>query len=133
MQWAGANNPLWVVTKKEKEQENEESPNSNEYQLIETKADKQPIGRNENHHPFANNKYQLEKNDTIYLFTDGFADQFGGDTGKKKITRKRFKELLISIQHLDMEEQKKAIEAYFYAYKKEVEQIDDILIFGVRV
>lgn len=133
MQWAGANNPLWVVKKKEKEQENEESPNSSEYQLLETKADKQPIGRNENHHPFTNNKYQLEKNDSIYLFTDGFADQFGGETGKKKITRKRFKELIISVQHLDMEEQKKAIEAYFYAYKKEVEQIDDILIFGVRV
>ncbi|MEI6489569.1 MAG: tetratricopeptide repeat protein [Bacteroidota bacterium] len=133
MQWAGANNPLWVVTKKDKELVNENSSDSDEYQLLETKADKQPIGRNENHHPFTNNIYQLKKNDTIYLFTDGFADQFGGETGKKKITRKRFKELLISVQHLDMEEQKKAIETYFYGYKKEIEQIDDILIFGVRV
>lgn len=125
IEWAGANNPLWFVTKP--------NPETADYELTEVKADKQPIGINENNHPFTNHEFQLAANDTIYLFSDGYADQFGGETGRKKITRKRFKELILSVQQLSLEEQKLAIETFFFEHKKNIDQIDDILVIGVRV
>jgi len=118
LQWAGANNPLWLLQKGE---------------LIETKADKQPIGMNENSKPFTNHTFNLNATDTIYLFTDGFADQFGGETGEKKLTKKRFKDLILSIQGKTMPEQGIALDKFITEYRKEVEQIDDILVMGVRV
>ncbi len=118
LQWAGANNPLWLLQNGE---------------LIETKADKQPIGRDEDSKPFTNHSFNLKATDTIYLFTDGFADQFGGDTGEKKLTKKRFKDLILSIQNLSMQEQGAALDKFIIEYRKEVEQIDDILVMGVKI
>jgi serine phosphatase RsbU (regulator of sigma subunit) len=118
IQWAGANNPLWLVRKGE---------------LIETKADKQPIGRNDNTRPFTNHQFNLNADDSIYLFTDGFADQFGGVTGEKKLTRKRFKEQLLFIQDKSMQEQGIILDKFIVEYRKNVEQIDDILVMGVKV
>ena len=126
LQWAGANNPLWIVR-------NDQQPTSNNQQLEEIKADKQPIGMNEDSKPFTNHTIALNSGDTIYLFTDGFADQFGGETGEKKLTRKRFKEVLLSIQHLSLTEQGIQLDKFITEYRKEVEQIDDILVMGVRV
>ena len=136
LQWAGANNPLWIVKRVESEElrVDSNSPLSTlHYQLIETKADKQPIGMNEDSKPFTNHTFTLNSGDTIYLFTDGFADQFGGDTGEKKLTRKRFKELLLSIQNKSLAEQCIALDNFIVDYRKQVEQIDDILVMGVRV
>jgi len=127
LQWAGANNPLWIVSS-----DNNQSSLNNK-QLLETKADKQPIGMNEDSKPFTNHSFTLNSGDTIYLFTDGFADQFGGETGQKKLTRKRFKDLLLSIQNLSMQEQGIALDKFIIEYRKEVEQIDDILVMGVKV
>ncbi len=118
IQWAGANNPLWLLQNGE---------------LIETKADKQPIGMNENSKPFTNHKFTLQKGEIIYLFTDGFADQFGGETGQKKLTKKRFKDLILSIQNITLQEQGIALDKFITEYRKEVEQIDDILVMGVKV
>lgn len=118
IQWAGANNALWLI------QNNE---------LLETKADKQPIGMNEDHKPFTNHSFTLNMGDSIYLFTDGFADQFGGETGDKKLTRKRFKELLLGIQNKSMQDQGVDLDKFIVNYRKEVEQIDDILVMGVTV
>ena len=118
IQWAGANNPLWLLQNGE---------------LIETKADKQPIGRNEDSKPFTNHNFNLNATDTIYLFTDGFADQFGGDTGQKKLTKKRFKDLILSVQDKTLQEQGIALDKFITDYRKEVEQIDDILVMGVKV
>ena len=118
IEWAGANNPLWLLQNGE---------------LIETKADKQPIGRNENSKPFTNHTFKLNNGDTIYLFTDGFADQFGGVTGQKKLTKKRFKEFLLSIQSQTMQEQEIELDRFITEYRKEIEQIDDILVMGVKV
>ncbi|MEI6489971.1 MAG: tetratricopeptide repeat protein [Bacteroidota bacterium] len=129
LQWAGANNPLWIVR-------NISSPSGRSGgapELIEIKADKQPIGMNEDSKPFTNHTIALNSGDTIYLFTDGFADQFGGETGEKKLTRKRFKEVLLSIQHLSLTEQGIQLDKFITEYRKEVEQIDDILVMGVRV
>ena len=118
IQWAGANNPLWLLQNGE---------------LIETKADKQPIGMNEDSKPFTNHTFNLNPTDTIYLFTDGFADQFGGDTGEKKLTKKRFKDLILSVQNKTLQEQGIALDKFITDYRKEVEQIDDILVMGVKV
>ncbi len=119
LQWAGANNPLWIVR--------------NNQQLEEIKADKQPIGMNEDSKPFTNHRFKVNKGDTIYLFTDGFADQFGGDNGEKKLTKKRFKEVVLSLQNQTLPEQGTALDKFINEYRKEVEQIDDILVMGVRV
>lgn len=121
LQWAGANNPLWVVKQNDKQQ------------IVETIADKQPIGQDQYNHPFTNHTFTIDKGDTIYLFTDGFSDQFGGPTGQKKLTRRRFKELIISLQHLSMEAQGKELEKFITDYRNREEQIDDILVMGIRV
>ncbi|MCF8425037.1 MAG: SpoIIE family protein phosphatase [Bacteroidia bacterium] len=118
LEWSGANNPLWLLQNGE---------------LIETKADKQPIGMNENWKPFTNHQFTLNSGDVIYLFTDGYADQFGGEAGKKKLTKKRFKEQVLSIQNLSMQEQGITLDKFIVDYRKEIEQIDDILVMGVKV
>lgn len=118
LEWAGAHNDLWLYK---------------EGKLIETKADKQHIGLNESRKPFTNHALKLNDTDTIYLFTDGFADQFGGEIREKKLTKKRFKELLSSVQHLSMFEQGIALDNFLTEYKRELEQIDDVLIIGMKV
>ncbi len=118
LQWAGANNPLLLLQNGE---------------LKETKADKQPIGMNENSKPFTNHTFTVHAGETIYLFTDGFSDQFGGETGEKKLTKKRFKDLILSIRDKTMHEQGIALDTFITGYRKDVEQIDDILVMGVRL
>ncbi|WP_317897133.1 SpoIIE family protein phosphatase [Aurantibacillus circumpalustris] len=118
LQWAGANNPLWLVQNGK---------------LIEIKADKQPIGKIEDSKPFTTHTFELFEGDMIYLFTDGYADQFGGPTGQKKLTRKRFKELVLSFQHQTLNDQHMVIGKFINDYRKEIEQIDDILVMGIKV
>ena len=117
LQWAGANNPLWIIR---------------EGKLIETKPNKQPIGKTDNPLSFTTHEIQLQKGDTIYVFTDGFADQFGGEKGKK-FMYKPFKELLLSIQDKTMDEQKIVLEQHFEEWKGSLEQVDDVCVIGVRV
>jgi len=117
LEWAGANNSLILI---------------NNGQLIETKANKQCIGYNDNVKPFTNHQFNIQPDTSIYLFTDGFADQFGGEN-KKKLTKKRFKELLLSLQYLPFQEQARELNEFITNYKKDTEQTDDILVIGVRV
>jgi serine phosphatase RsbU (regulator of sigma subunit) len=126
LQWSGANNPLWIIRNGV---------------LIEYKPDKQPIGKFENQQPFTTHFIDLFVGDTIYIFTDGFADQFGGEKGKK-FMYKPFKNLLLEIQQMDMSQQKEVIEEAFENWKtwkvageivRETEQIDDVCIIGVRI
>ena len=81
---------------------------------------------------FTQHEIQLSKGDTIYLFTDGFADQFGGPEGKKMLS-KRFREMLKEIQHLPMNEQEKILLKAFNDWKGNVGQVDDVLVIGVRL
>ena len=76
--------------------------------------------------------FDLEKGDTIYIFSDGYVDQFGGERGKK-FKAKAFRELLLSIQDKAMEEQKTSIDKTFETWKGDLEQIDDVCVIGVRV
>ena len=117
LKYAGANNPLWIIRNKE---------------IIETKANKQPIGQFHNPHPHNTHTFDLIKGDTIYLFSDGYVDQFGGEKGKKFKTN-AFRKLLLSINHLPMEEQKTYITDVFNNWKGDLEQIDDVCVIGVRV
>jgi serine phosphatase RsbU (regulator of sigma subunit)/Tfp pilus assembly protein PilF len=117
LQYAGAHNPLWIVRNGE---------------LIETKANKQPIGQFDNPEPFTTHTFDLEKGDVIYLFSDGYVDQFGGEKGKKFKAR-AFRELLVSIQSKSMEEQKSIVDKTFETWRGSLEQIDDVCVIGVKV
>jgi len=120
LQYAGANNPLWVVRGSTRE-------------LTEIKGDRQPVGiYGRVVKPFTNHTIKLQKGDTFYLFSDGYQDQFGGPKGKK-FKSKQFKELLLSIQDKSMEEQREIIDKTFLNWKGELNQIDDILVIGIRV
>jgi len=117
LKYAGANNPLWIVKDGE---------------ILETKANKQPIGKFMKPEPFVTHTYNLEPGDTFYIFSDGFIDQFGGVKGKK-FKAKNFKDLLLSVQGLSMEKQKAQIDSSFYEWMADFEQLDDVCVIGVRV
>lgn len=118
LRFACANNPLWILRKNE---------------LIKFKPDKMPVGMHYGEQkPFSINTVGLRKGDIVYTFTDGYADQFGGQKGKK-FKYKALKEVLISIQNKSMEEQKEILNSTFENWKGNLEQVDDVLIIGVRV
>jgi serine phosphatase RsbU (regulator of sigma subunit) len=121
-QYAGANNPVWIVRAKETQE------------LEEIKGDKFPIGvfLGEELNKFKNHEIELFSGDTIYIFTDGFADQFGGPKGKK-FMYKPFKQFILSIQHLTMKEQSEALSKVLTDWKGDLEQIDDVLVVGIKV
>lgn len=122
--WAGANNPLWIV-RNQKNISAEES-------FMEIKADKQPIGKFDFRKPFNNHEVQLEDGDCIYLFTDGYADQFGGPNGKK-LKYKTLKDMLISNHNKSMVEQMEKIDAEFENWRGYLEQVDDVCVIGIRL
>lgn len=144
IQYAGAYNSLVLIKKIDnidKSLTNEpinsstlQPINSSTYQLIEIKADKYPIGVNYEGlaDSYTNNIIQLAKGDLIYMYSDGFADQFGGEKGKK-FKYKPLKELLLSIKDETMQNQKNIIEKTFVDWKQNLEQVDDVLVMGVRV
>lgn len=145
--FAGAKNPVYVVRKTNSAESfgfevNEKNPLKSDIDskyLLEIKGDKQPIGAymDEELIPFTNKEIQLQSGDIVYVFTDGFADQFGGadqNDGKgKKYTYKRFKQFLMSISDLPSDEQYKMLRNEFVNWKGDTEQTDDVLIIGVRV
>ena len=119
LDFAGANRPLWLIRNGE---------------LLVYSPDKLPVGGLQILHnsDFMNHHLLLQKNDTFYIFSDGYADQFGGELEKKLMT-KNFKEILLSIQHLDMNEQKVYLTDFFEKWKGDNEQVDDVLVIGVKV
>ena len=117
LKYAGAHNPLWLIRSQE---------------LIEYKADKQPIGNFDNIQPFNTHSIELKKGDCIYVFSDGFADQFGGERGKKFKTP-NLKKLLLEIHGKPMKEQKFILEKTFEDWRGAMEQLDDICFIGVRI
>lgn len=115
--FSGANNPLYIVRNQE---------------LEEIKGDKQPIGKSVTTSPFHTHKVPLQKDDIVYMFTDGYADQFGGPKGKK-LKYKPFKELLTSLSIKDMNEQKQEIDSYLESWMNGFQQIDDICVVGIKI
>ncbi|MBI4646475.1 MAG: SpoIIE family protein phosphatase [Bacteroidia bacterium] len=118
LQYAGANNSLFIVTAQK--------------EIKEISPDKQPVAIYENMKPFTNHIINLQKGDTIYLTSDGYEDQFGGPNNKKfKI--KQLKELFIYITDKTMDEQKNILVTTFENWKGEHEQIDDVTILGLKI
>ena len=117
--YAGANRPIWIIRNGSKT-------------LEEIKATKKAIGGfTEDNQEFAQHELQFNTGDTFYLFTDGYADQFG-HSGKKLMTKK-FREILIEIQSTPMHEQETYLNNFIETWKKDTEQVDDILVIGVRI
>ena len=117
LEFAAAYNPLFLIRNGE---------------LLETKPDKQPVGfYTGEQKPFTHHELTLEKGDTVYIFSDGYHDQFGGPKDKKFML-KNFKKLLLSIQDKSMNEQKTILEETMDEWKGDTEQVDDILVIGVR-
>ena len=119
VEFAGANNPLWIA-----------HSDKSEIEII--KPDKQPIGKFDYAAPFNNNELQLKKGDCLYIFTDGYADQFGGTKGKK-LKYKPLQELLLSNIKLPMHEQKTILHNSFIEWMSDFEQVDDVCIIGVKL
>jgi serine phosphatase RsbU (regulator of sigma subunit) len=129
-EWAGANNPLLVL--KKSISSSSEDMNVSEPLLIEYKADKQPIGFHIKTDSFTNHHLQFNKGDSLYLFSDGYADQFGGEKGKKYNYR-QFKQLILSVQDKSMNNQQQIFHETFETWKGELEQVDDICVMGLRL
>ena len=117
LKYAGAHNPLWIIRNGV---------------LLETKANREPIGKFDTQLPYTTHSFDLKQGDSIYLFSDGYVDQFGGEKDKK-FKAKAFKELLLSIQNQSMEEQKKIIGEEFEKWKGNLEQLDDVCVIGVKI
>ena len=121
LQYAGAYNPLILIRNGE---------------LTEIKADRMPVGYSNEHgrKKFTNNLVSLSPNDCIYMFSDGFADQFGGSEEKdKKYSGKRLRSTLLDVCELPMKKQKKIMAKTYDEWKGDNEQIDDVLLVGIRI
>ena len=119
LQFAGANRPLWMIRNR---------------QLEVIMPDKFPLGGLQVEKPesFLDHTIQFEKGDLLYLFTDGYADQFGGENGKKLMTKK-FKEILMDIPEKSLAAQFIYLKEYFESWRGINEQVDDVLVMGLRI
>jgi serine phosphatase RsbU (regulator of sigma subunit) len=118
-QWAGAHNPIWILR-------------HDSMEIVEVKADKQPIGKFDYGKPFTNHEIDLNPGDCLYMFSDGYADQFGGEKGKK-FKAATMRDLFISMKNVPMEIQKEKINAAFEDWKNVLEQVDDVCVMGIRI
>ncbi|MBI5539436.1 MAG: response regulator [Bacteroidia bacterium] len=120
VKFAGANRPLWIIR-------------NGHYEIEEIKGTKKAIGgfTDDNQH-FESHDLKLKKGDTFYITTDGYSDQFGGIRGRKLMTKK-FKQILLEIQDMTMNEQEKHLNDFVEDWRAEEEQVDDILVIGVRL
>ncbi|MBU0763304.1 MAG: SpoIIE family protein phosphatase, partial [Bacteroidetes bacterium] len=150
MQYAGANSPLYVIKNtvnsvdthgrvylhyNDNKTNNPDSP----LQLTEIKPDKMPIGIHERMESFKNHEVEINKGDCLYLFSDGFVDQFGGPYGKKFMSLP-FKKLIESVSDLPMNEQKNILNRTFDEWKAvpdhdgdTYDQVDDVTVLGMRI
>ena len=143
VQFAGANNPLYIITDNEL-QINEESANAvklfddsksktqNSKLLYEIKPDKMPIAIYEKMNDFTCHEITIKKGDSLYLFSDGYADQFGGAKGKK-LKYKPFKRLLLENSDYPLSKQGEILDKFITEWKGDYEQIDDICVIGVKI
>jgi serine phosphatase RsbU (regulator of sigma subunit) len=117
LQWAGANNLLLLIR---------------EGEITELLPDKQPVGRFSAPVAFTSHTLQLQSGDQIYLFTDGYSDQFGGEAGKK-LKYKKFRELLLNIYSYPAEKQLQKLGQALKDWQGKLEQVDDICVIGVKI
>lgn len=124
---ASANNPVWIMRTVSS------SAVENQYEIIEVKPDKMPVGKHDKQDvSFSQQEIELKTGDVVYTLTDGYPDQFGGDKGKKFMS-KSLRELLATNAHLPMNEQKIILQNTFTNWVGNNEQVDDVTVIGVRV
>jgi serine phosphatase RsbU (regulator of sigma subunit) len=119
LQYAGAFNPLYIIRNGE---------------LIQTKANKFPIGffLGEEKSKFTNHSIQLQKDDNVYIFSDGYADQFGGPKGKKFMVN-RYRDLLLDVHVHPIDKQKEILNKTIEEWRGTLDQVDDILVIGLKI
>jgi serine phosphatase RsbU (regulator of sigma subunit)/uncharacterized protein HemY len=116
--FAAANNPMWIFR------------GGKDWEEI--KADKQPIGAFLDRKPFTQHDFELQKGDVFYIFSDGYADQFGGDKGKK-YKYSQFRDYLLTLENVPMVQQKEKLTEEIVNWKRDLEQVDDQCVIGIRV
>lgn len=116
LRYAGAHIPLWIIRNDE---------------LLEFKADKQPIGEYPKKSPYVTRTIQLQQGDMVYLASDGYSDQFGG-VRNKKLKTKAFKKLLLDMRNRPMTKQQEMLGYAFNNWKGENEQLDDVCVLGFK-
>ena len=117
LQFSGANNPIYIVRNGE---------------MLEYKGNNMPVAYYEKMSDFTRYTIEMKKGDTVYMFTDGFPDQFGGPQGKK-FKYRPFKDLLLEVHERPMDEQHRILSLIFEEWKGELSQIDDVLVIGLRL
>ena len=120
LQFAGANNPLYIVRDQE---------------VIIHKGDKQGVGGKQKHenYPFQTSVVKLEKGDQLYLFSDGYADQIGGENGTEKYMYPRFRQTLLDMRNLEIKKRISHLEEEFESWRNGYEQLDDVLVIAVEI
>jgi len=135
--FSGAIRPMWLITKNGASHPAEfKRTIEGDYELVEFKGDRYGIGGLQvNLDPtYTTHKINVQKGDTFYLSTDGYSDQFGGAGEKdKQFSKKRLLKLLLNIQHLSMDEQRKKLDEAFESWRSKHEQTDDICVIGIRI
>jgi serine phosphatase RsbU (regulator of sigma subunit) len=141
---AAANNPVWIIRKRHCEGDSLKQSqtideiaslprNDESLELIEIKPDKMPVGKHDrDQEGFTAHTIDIKEGDIIYTLTDGFPDQFGGDKGKKFMS-KNLKDLLIANAHLPMNEQKEVLHQTFNKWVGNLEQVDDVTLIGIKL
>ena len=133
LQYAGANNSLYIVRNKNSDNSPQNVLLKDESkEFIEIKSDNMPVGIYLKMDKFTTHEIQLHGSEKIYMFSDGFADQFGGENGKK-FKYQSFKKLLFEQSKFSMEEQKEHIENAFEKWKGTNNQIDDLVLIGIEI
>jgi len=117
LQFAGANNPIWIF---------------DEQNCIEIKGDKQPVGAYVHRKPFTQHTMRLQQGQLLVLFSDGYADQFGGPGGKK-FKYSRMKELIQTNKQQHPEKIRKVLLENILSWRGTLEQIDDICVLGISI
>jgi len=131
LRYSGAYNPAWIFRRKSEMLFEDKTDLAIHFEMTELKADHMPIGVFVKEKPFAIQHFQLEANDTVYIFTDGFHSQFGSEKDTKFKT-KRLKETLLELQTDSMEIQREKLEETFNTWKGGYEQTDDVLLIGIQ-
>lgn len=132
LEYSGANNSLYLIKKKnDKNIPKDDDISTDTHFLREFKGDRQPVGRFEFAQPFNTHKIKIEEEDLIIIYSDGYADQFGGEKGKK-LKYKNFKNLILKHHFKGLDEIKIELYNFFETWRGDHEQIDDVIIMGVR-
>lgn len=134
VQFAGAYNSLYLVRNKvnpDIDASKYRRTESNNYQLIDIKGDRQPIAIHPRETPFTNHIFDLYEGDRLYFSTDGFADQLGKETQFKYLS-KRLKNKILEVQHVSLQNQKDIFEKEIKSWRQDIPQQDDILLVGIQ-